>query len=56
MDQTAVKPLSRVPANSTVLIGWVRVWGWVSTGYGIARCSESVECGRGVGQLDLLVS
>ena len=56
MDQTAVKPLSRGPANSTVLIGWVWVWGWVSTGYGVARCSESVESRRGVGQLDLLVS
>lgn len=56
MDQTAVKPLSGVPADSTVLIGWVRVWGRVSTGYGIARCSESVECCRSVGQLDLLVS
>lgn len=56
MDQTAVEPLSRVPANSTILIGWVRVWGRVSAGYGITRCSKSVEGGRGVGQLDLLVS
>lgn len=56
MDQTAVKPLTRVPANSTILISRVRVRGRVSAGYGIARCGESVECGRGVGKLVLLVS